>query len=378
MILAALALTLAGPACDEGAVQLRTDFVGAGRHGCERTEKGFRLTVEPEATPINPSPWYAFDIISEDGGPVEVELVYLDSRHRYVPKKFAPGSAWHDPIPDRVELLDGGKRAVLRLDPEAGWTRYAAQMVFTSTHRLAHYEQFARGHGFEMDMWGMSGEGRPVPKITSAPETPGHPTVLLLGGQHPPEWTGTAAMSQFLNRIAGGDDLASEFREQYGLLIFPTLNPDGIDNGNWRFTMKGGDLNRDWGPFEQVESNLVLEALEALQPDRCLALMIDFHSTRRDVLYTPAPKANADPDDFLPRWIAHIDGAMGDEEGFDVSANHNPGLPTARTWFSETYGRPGVTLEIGDETEPLRIERLATAAAEAMMQTLLERPVTCD
>ena len=43
------------------------------------------------------------------------------------------------------------------------------------------------------------------------------------------------------------------------------------------------------------------------------------------------------------------------------------GTPTAKTWFTEEWQAPGITVEIGDETDAGRFDRLATAAAEALM-----------
>lgn len=35
-------------------------------------------------------------------------------------------------------------------------------------------------------------------------------------------------------------------RNQFIIKIFPMLNPDGVINGNYRTSLSGDDLNRQW------------------------------------------------------------------------------------------------------------------------------------
>ena len=54
------------------------------------------------------------------------------------------------------------------------------------------------------------------------------------------------------------------------------------------------------------------------------------------------------------------------------SGDHNPGLPTSKTWVRKHYGVVAMTYEVGDNTPRERIRGVAVAAAEEMMKLMLE------
>ena len=56
----------------------------------------------------------------------------------------------------------------------------------------------------------------------------------------------------------------------------------------------------------------------------------------------------------------------------DWSGEHNPGLPTAKSWVRKQYGVVAMTYEVGDNTPHERARRVAVAAAEEMMKLMLE------
>ncbi|WP_271078771.1 M14 family zinc carboxypeptidase [Aurantiacibacter sp. MUD61] len=357
--------------CADGEVGLHLDFEGAGGRDCERTDTGFAITIAPETTPINRSPWYAFDITAEQPATVEVELRYTYGEHRYVPKIEVRDTSRAEMEPS-VSTEDLGERAILTLTLPAGRFRVSAQPVIPSPDRVAWARGFAEASDFSFHIAGASREGRNIVRLTS--DVSDSPLiVLLLGGQHPPEVSGSLAMRAFLERIAEDGALANRFRARFRIDAFPLLNPDGIAAGHWRTTAGLEDLNRDWGIYSQIESHAVGSFVyDRWQAGERPVLMVDFHATRvGDVLYVPQPDApGVEP--FLSNWIARVDARMGDEPGFEPITGNNPGLPTARSWFTRTFHRPGVTLEIGDETDLARTQRLARAAAEAMMAQLLE------
>ena len=100
--------------------------------------------------------------------------------------------------------------------------------------------------------------------------------------------------------------------------------------------------------------------------------MLDFHATRQNTFYTPRHEASLDPPEFASRWIAQIDqiyeGALP-----KVSAGHNVAHPTAKVWFAEQYGAPGVTVEYGDETASQEIDTLSVAFAQALVAAFTDR-----
>ena len=138
---------------------------------------------------------------------------------------------------------------------------------------------------------------------------------MLLGRQHPPEVTGALAMMAFVERVFAEDELAQAFREQFCTLMVPNLNPDGVHHGNWRHNMHGVDLNRDWGPFTQVETRLMRDELARFdQPDSPrLYLFLDFHSTSKDVFYTQLAEMETFPPEFTGDWLSGIQARARDE-----------------------------------------------------------------
>ena len=65
------------------------------------------------------------------------------------------------------------------------------------------------------------------------------------------------------------------------------------------------DLNRDWGPFTQPETSAVIALVDHLvSSGKHLRVMLDFHSTHNNVLYTQTDEELTDPLNFASSWIA--------------------------------------------------------------------------
>lgn len=354
--------------CARGDIRLTQDFSGAPGHACVRSgPAAFQLAVTPEDTPINPSPWYAFDLQSRRASEVTVELVYGYHAHRYQPKLDRGAGDWQALPGTSVTLAQEGRAATVELRIGPGTTRVAAQEVYGVDDRARWRADFALRTGLNRQTIGSSVEGRAIEALSRPASSPDAPLIVILGGQHPPEVTGVLGLRSFLETLfdpatAGGG------LDRYEWLIVPDLNPDGIERGHWRHNAGQLDLNRDWGPFTQPETEAVRAELEARRlRGHTPFLLLDFHSTRRDVLYTPPDGLDLAPRDFAPDWIARLDRHWPDENpAFDVAPGHNPDLPTSKSWFAETYGAPGLTVEFGDETDRRRVGALARAAARAL------------
>lgn len=352
----------AGADCDSGPVRLHSDAQ------CDRTgEASFLLAIRPEAQPINPSPWFFFEIeTGVDARPV-VTLDYGDFSHRYLPKQRLRDGRWQVLPPGALEVSEDGRRAELSLSVPAGRTAIAAQEVLTREERAAWTQAFAERAGFGFSEIGQSVNGHPILAIDAGSRDAHAPLVLILGGQHPPEVPGTLGLRSFLDTLAKS---GAPLLETHRLLIVPELNPDGVEGGFWRLNAGMVDLNRDWGPFSQPETRAVKAQLDRLtQAGARPVLMLDFHATRRNVFYTPHPEARLDPTDLSNRWIAQIDQTYAGELP-EVSAGHNSDRPTAKVWFAEHYGAPGITVEYGDETDRDEIDALSVAFANALVAVL--------
>ena len=133
----------------------------------------------------------------------------------------------------------------------------------------------------------------------------------------------------------------------------------------------GVDLNRDWLNFNQPETRAVSQMFLGLKdnPENKVYFGIDFHSTQEDVFYTVTKDFETFPDRFSDRWLARLGEKLP-----DYHINEDPSgaeSPTSKSWFYRTFNVDAVTYEVGDEVERPRIRMIATNAADAMMEVLL-------
>ncbi|MEZ5514210.1 MAG: M14 family metallopeptidase [Steroidobacteraceae bacterium] len=371
--LLALGLTQAVHAeasCDFDNVQFRDDFEAARLAGCrQRGTLEFELGVAPEDAPINPSAWYAFAIDARERMELTITLVYSHGRHRYTPKLRLPQGDWQRVEP--IKIAADGSRASFAVRVPAGRS-YIASQPLTGTAELGAWltTHVRDRRGLYLYDIGTSEQGRPLSAFRTRASRREY--IVLLGRQHPPETTGADGLFVFAERLLADDALARRFRQRFGILVVPLLNPDGVVHGQWRNNSRGVDINRDWGPFTQAETRAARDVLAEIARARRskLALLLDFHSTDRDVLYTQPDDFGGSRAWFPSAWQRAIEQKLGSRLARDAS--HNPASPTAKTWVATTYSVPAITVEFGDETTPENVRRLAKAAAESAMQLLLD------
>lgn len=359
--------------CASGGVSLDTHFEGGQLGQCSSEgERRFSLVLHPEdAPPINPSPWYAFRITGAEGAPLTLNLRVADGKVRYWPKLSLDGQSWRR-APDGAVRIEGDReRMVLELTLPGPELWVAGQELVTGDW-FAAQDRFLDARPFATTrLAGLSREGRPI-RVTET--EPRDEFIVIVGRQHPPEVTGSLNLFPFLATVMGDSALAQQFRARYQVIIYPFLNPDGVALGHWRHNTGGVDLNRDWGPFTQPETRLVRDHV-----DRLLAggaqprLMLDFHSTQRNLFYTQMPEEGTDPPRFALDWMAASRARLPDFE-FDHEPRPVSDLPTTKNYFYNRFGIPSITVETGDETNRAAIERSARIFAEEMMILMLLAP----
>ena len=99
-------------------------------------------------------------------------------------------------------------------------------------------------------------------------------------------------------------------------------------------------------------------------------LHLDFHSTFKDVFYTQPDEVPTSPPGFTAQWLAGIQKRVP-EYHVNRSASPTPMLTTSAYWAHHTFGCPGITYEIGDNTERSLLRQVAAEAAQEMMIQLL-------
>ena len=347
------------------------EFKGARLNGFYKRNDSLIAEISPEMYPINNSPWYAFKIWSDSDKIQDVFLKYKHGTHRYAPKISSDFKNWAPLDTSKVIVIDS---VTVQLKLEVKQTPFfiAAQPVQNSDIVNLWMQKKETLSNVTMTKIGTSTGGEPIHRLEIG-NHPKKPTICIIGRQHPPEVTGWFAQKAFIDFLLSNYDLNTIFLQEFNLIVYPLLNPDGVNEGHWRTGFGGVDLNRDWAYYKQQDTREVAESIVeyANTYESQIILGVDFHSTYYDVFYE-----NHDPSfdlvipNFKTEWIAAIQKSMP-YETFKVS-EIEIGKPISMDWFSRQFGAAGVTYEIGDDTSYENIQLKAQNAAIAMMELLLK------
>lgn len=363
--------------CETALFGVHARFEGGGMAGCEMVSQDvIRVRVEPENTPINPSPWYAVAVVNRGSEPalVTVELAYQEHGHRYRPKLSPDGDDWRYVDPRDVTVAADGMSARVAIMLGGAPVFLTAQEVWTREDHERWMAPYRRRADLRITEIGRSVEGRAIELIRSRAGQP-EGSVVLVGRQHPPEVPGAIAMEAFVDEVLSDSALARGFRERFDLRIVPFMNPDGVARGFWRHNAGGVDLNRDWGPFSQPETRAVRAVIDELAASagRAPVLFLDFHATRRNVFYTQPEGRDGTPGDFTARWLSASRARLA-EYTFERSGSHQADLPTSKNYMHGRFAIPAITYEVGDETDRDDARKAAAVFAQEMMRLLTEGP----
>ena len=379
LLLAASPL-LADGFCEHGTLLIDARFDGGRLDHCEfNSGNSVDLWFRGEDFSVDSAfAWFAFRVAARDSRDIEVRMHFPDSYARFWPKLSRDGKTWYRAAEEDVERSEIGKSMTLQVSIDEAGTWVAAQELLTQNFYDDWLAQLDAHYAIQTSVIGRSNQDRPVylARTQDKPEA-----IVLLGRQHPAEVPGAIAMREFVDVVLGSSDLAREFRSRFMLLVVPLLNPDGVANGHARHNSGLADLNRDWGPFTQPETQSVAAVLEQLE-ERGIEprLMLDFHATKMTptmIFYTQLPEDNTEPKAFATKWMS-----QADERIEDFEFTHDPRLPSgldnAKNYFFSRYGIPAITYEIGDEADRQSVYEHTPVFAEEMMRVMLqaERPLT--
>lgn len=355
--------------CSGAGLSVDAGFPAGGRHDCVVTpEGGLVVSVDHEPVVVegvNPSPWFAFRIRSEQARAASVTLDYTDYKHRYRPYVSTDGRNWTPLDEARVTLNERQTRASLALDLPKGVLFVAGQPMSDAADNLRWTAETLAGKGFTRKEYGRSLEGRALVGYTGGGAS-GDGAVVILTRQHPPETSGQDAYRGFVEKLAGREDAqAKTFLANHRVVIAPMPNPDGVDNGNWRANQGGVDLNRDWRDLTQPETKALTDWILRETEGRRVVVMLDFHSTDRTVMYAPPLDAPSPTVGWLNTMKATFDATLGEEVPWTYS--HSASGGTSKTWALERLKAPGVTVELWDQSPIEKSRALGAAAADAMI-----------
>lgn len=359
-------------ACQSNKIQLLNDFPNATSDAlmtnCEIDEKNNQITVKllPENKPINNSPWYAFQLVSEKPEEVTLTLTVEGGTHRYHPKISHDGENWQ--VVD-YEVVDNKMNIKLNIGPKTTWI--AGQELITNQDYIDWGNELSKFEFIDHNVIGKSVKGKPIYQvITNQPAV--KQWLVVLGRQHPPEVTGAMALFPFVDTLLGNSELARYFRQQYNIVIVPNMNPDGVELGFWRHNANGVDLNRDWNKFKQPEVIAVDKLLSDLvaHGDK-VAMAVDFHSTHKDIFYTMPNDYGMQQPYLVNNWLNKLDSQYPDFSVIQKPGN-NPHMGVFKQYVADKFDVHAITYEMGDNTDRSFIDKLAKDAANTLMQTMLK------
>jgi hypothetical protein len=356
----------------EDDVTFDNQFPGARLNELHRVgPREYRAVIRPENQPINGSPWYAFRVTASNRVALTLRLAYPYGNHRYHPKTSRDGKTWESLGEPAYKPGRPGKEAVMKLDVTPGTLWVAGQELIDCAAMHAWMDTQARLSFASGRLFGNSIAGRPLRLLEFNEGAPPN-YVFIIGRQHPPEVTGTLGLMAFVETINGDSPLARGYRKKFRTVVLPLLNPDGVEEGQWRSNLGALDTNRDWQNFTQPEPTAARDTLLeiAKRPGARVFLFLDFHSTFHDIFYTQSEKEKTFPPTFTRDWIDAIKRRFPDYAARENGA-HNPGQGTSKGWAYEQFGVPAITYELGDDTPRPLIRQIVSGAAEEMMKLLL-------
>jgi len=333
----------------------------------------FRATIRPENEPINESAYFGLQIWSDEKRHIDLELYYPNHEHRYVPKLSYDGMEWFFMDTLSFDTLKGSAIATLDLEIDQRRLYVTGSELQTSKYNLEWSKGLAENYsGVDYAVIGKSKLGRDMLYIDIYQgEKENKEAIAILSRQHPPEVSGYMAMQSFVETILEDSPLSNLFRSKFRVLVYPMVNPDGVDLGHWRHSAGGIDMNRDWGHYVQEEPKVVVYHMTKTLRENKNELLIgfDFHSTQEDVMYTLSKDLKSNVAGFKDVWIQSLD-----------EANYNPNdepyplnQPISKGWFLLEHQAEGITYEVGDETPREYVRAKAVTAAKEMMKLLVMR-----
>ena len=356
--------------CETEIFKIDRDFLSSNFSKCEVLEKNsIRLYLSPEDNFVsNPSPWFAFRK-SAHQEEIYIELFYEKFEHRYHPKISNDLINWKKIDMDKVKIEDNGKKVILTFKANSDYTYISAQEILSSAWYDSWYEIIRDIKNVTISELGNTSGGRSINKILIGNDFE-NPYIFLIGRQHPPEITGAFALKAFIEQILDDNALSDDFLNNYNIISYPLVNPDGVDLGHWRHNLREKDLNRDWGFFSQIETSIIYDDIRKILNDNEIVLMIDFHSTFKNIFYIQDELETAGYN-FAQAWLLEHSSDRNDYK-FAIKPTKNMENGVAKNYFNSSYGIPAITFEVGDDTDRAAIINSSKNLADSMMRLLLE------
>lgn len=370
-------------AFQDSTVFFSNQFDGARLNGvAQDSNTHYTLWFTAENTPVNPSPWYGFKVWSNTAQEITLKLTYQDSRSRYYPKISDDGLHFKALDSTQFKAINPGEgefglkaapefvEVTVRVGEKPIWI--TAQELYPSKRVKQWVDSLSQKRFISNYEIGKSREGRTM-DLMEVDEGASKKALVIISRQHPPEVTGFLAMKSFMETLSGDSDQARAFRKKFTVFNVPLMNPDGVDNGNWRHNSGGIDLNRDWQEFNQPETRAIRDFLKQKREDGYeFVFGVDFHSTWDDIYYPLDTTVTGERGKIVFDWITRISNRLPSKKT-NISASKKV-TPTmvSRNHFFVAHGMPAIVFELGDDTPRDFLREKGKVAAEELMGLLME------
>ena len=359
--------------CTTDLVTIDFNFSGGGNSVCEVISSDhIKILVKPESKDsINPSPWYAFRK-SKHIKKILLELDYGEYEHRYFPKIKKINSGWERLNKSDILIKNDGKNVFINFYPSKEDQYISSQELITEDWYEDWYKILKKSKLLKSRIIGYSVQNRPI-KAFFSNENINNPYIFILGRQHPPEVSSVFAIKGFVNELIGNIDLSEKFLLKYNIFFVPLMNPDGVENGFWRYNYNKKDLNRDWDNFFQPETYSVKNFLDNLKNRNQPILYIDFHSTYKNIFYiSDAQLTNSHPN-FLLNWLEKSRLELSKiGYNFSIKESYTKSNKISKNYFHNKYNIPSMTYEVSDTEERSKITKSSKILARNLLTILLD------
>ena len=355
-------------ACNLSEVSITADFPAGRMDKCHSLGNNeFLITLIPENTPINSSPWYAFKIEAKQPTNIQIKMLVQGYKHRYLPKISQDGKTWQSQ-PHQIV----GEQLIMNIAASSKPVYISAQEIINNQYYIDWAKSLLTDNTITHSILGNSTQGRPIYQLEH--KTASNEWVVILGRMHPPEITGALALFPFTQQLLFNSKQGEAFRKRFNILLIPNLNPDGVEHGHWRSNINGVDLNRDWKNFKQQETQLIRNKLEEIVSNGGkIVFAIDFHSTKKDIFYTMPTDYGLSPAKLVENWLNALDD-ITPEFKVVMKPGNNPNNGVFKQYIADKYGVHAITYEVADEADRSQIRSIAQIAALTFMQELLNTP----
>ena len=358
--------------CLTSIVLVDFDFPGAGNLSCEIiNSQHIKLFINSETDDsINPSPWFAIRK-SKHSENIKIELDYGNYNYRYNPKISSDNKAWDNLNMLNILKKNNDKILVIDFLPSNKKQYIASQEIITQSWYYNWFNELKETGKVRSETIGFSVLKKPITMFFIETDIK-NPYIIILGRQHPPEVTGAFALKGFIDQLVSPSQLSQNFLNQYNIIFVPLMNPDGVDNGHWRYNVNKIDLNRDWGTFSQPETIAINEKLIRLTANSKLALFIDFHSTYNNIFYISENSSNNLSKFSLENWINNSSsGLLGIGYNFQLINSSNKDNGVSKNYIYNKYNIPSMTYEVSDSEDRKKIKQSSSILATELMKFLV-------